>query len=181
MENLINNNSGFSAGLTGLTANGLSSSSLSEGRPSLAEVLDGEGEENLGKDEFLKLLTVQLSHQDPLKPMSNTEFISQMAEFSALEQMKNMNTTVAGLKGEFSKLSNMALIGKTVSFNDLSGELKTGLVEKVSLGGETENQTQVTIEGRSIDLDKITSVLSGENLKEKASAYEKNLSTKKIN
>ncbi len=143
-------------------------------RNNLAEVLENGGQENLGKDEFLKLLTVQLSHQDPLKPMSNTEFISQMAEFSALEQMKNMNTSVEGLKGEFAKLANMNLIGKKVAFSDLQGNLKTGLVEKINLKGETK----AVIDGGSVSIANISSIVNESHL-EKARSYENNLKTTK--
>ena len=47
----------------------------------------------LGQDQFLKLLTVQLQHQDPLEPQSNSEFIAQLATFSSLEKL----TSIEGL------------------------------------------------------------------------------------
>jgi len=48
----------------------------------------------LGRDEFLELLTIQLKYQDPLNPVSNQEFAAQLAEFSALEQMEQINGTL---------------------------------------------------------------------------------------
>ena len=49
---------------------------------------------SLGQDAFLQLLTTQLSHQDPLKPQGDTEFIAQLAQFSSLEQLTQMRGTL---------------------------------------------------------------------------------------
>lgn len=51
-------------------------------------------QDTLGRDAFLQLLTTQLSHQDPLQPQDNGEFIAQLAQFSSLEQLTSMRTTL---------------------------------------------------------------------------------------
>lgn len=76
---------------------------------------------DLGKDAFLKLLIAELSNQDPLNPMEDREFISQMATFSSLEQMQNMNKTLEGM-AESNKFSAVSYIGKAVAFTKGSGE-----------------------------------------------------------
>ena len=48
----------------------------------------------LGKDAFLKMLIAQLRHQDPLNPMDGTAFVAQLAQFSSLEQLTNLNETM---------------------------------------------------------------------------------------
>jgi flagellar basal-body rod modification protein FlgD len=54
----------------------------------------GDRTKDLGRDAFLQLLTTQLSHQDPMKPEADTEFIAQLAQFSSLEQLQGMRSTL---------------------------------------------------------------------------------------
>ena len=65
---------------------------------------------DLDKDAFLRLLTTQLANQDPLNPIEDREFIAQLAQFSSLEQMQNLNKTVGNLNDElFNSLEVMNL------------------------------------------------------------------------
>ncbi|HBD68084.1 MAG TPA: flagellar hook assembly protein FlgD, partial [Treponema sp.] len=71
----------------------------------------------LGKDDFLKLLIAQLSNQDPTSPMEDTEFIAQMAQFSTLEQMTNLNSEFDKLNTMLSSSSAYNTLGHTVDLN----------------------------------------------------------------
>ncbi len=76
--------------------------------------------DTLGKDAFLKLLIAELSNQDPLNPMEDREFISQMATFSSLEQMQNMNNTLEGI-AQVNRFNAANYIGKAVAFTKGEG------------------------------------------------------------
>ena len=84
----------------------------------------------LGKDAFLRLLTTQLSHQDPLNPTDDKEFLSQMASFSSLEQMQNLNTSFAGLD-ETMQETQKALFDTIKMFNNNYVDGHKELVEKI--------------------------------------------------
>ncbi|AIE59658.1 flagellar hook assembly protein FlgD [Bacillus methanolicus] len=89
----------------------------------------------LGKDDFLKILITQLQNQDPLNPMQDKDFIAQMAQFSTLEQMTNIEKSLENfLKSQEQNymLQASMLIGKTVTFLDSNNEEKTAVVKSVS-------------------------------------------------
>lgn len=92
---------------------------------------------NLGKDEFIKILMVQLQNQDPLSPMEDREFISQMATFSQLEQTMNMAKSIETLVNNqliSPVIQYSHMIGKTVSYYDVedSSNVVSSKVKAVS-------------------------------------------------
>ncbi len=81
----------------------------------------GGGTNELDRDAFLKLLVAQLRNQDPLNPLDNTEFTAQLAQFSALERLTNMDSKLADLVSRQDSLQNtlaLTLIGRNVEVAD---------------------------------------------------------------
>lgn len=64
--------------------------------------------QNLGKTDFLRLLVAQLNHQDPLQPMENAEFIAQLTQFSALEQLISIREAVESTALVMSRLNTLS-------------------------------------------------------------------------
>ena len=107
----------------------------------------------LGKDDFLKLLITQLSNQDPTNPMEDTEFISQMAQFSSLEQMTNMSSSFSKMAAFINSSEAAATLGKTVEL-DIGDTNVQGIVEGATRG---ENP-QILVNGMYYSMDKIRAV-----------------------
>ncbi|MBR6153275.1 MAG: flagellar hook assembly protein FlgD [Treponema sp.] len=117
-------------------------------------VVDGKTTtQSLGKDDFLKLLIVQMQNQDPTDPMDNTEFIAQMAQFSTLEQMTNLNSSFEQMSSILTSNSAVGTLGKTVQI-DLGDTTTAGVVQAVTYG----NNPQVRVGNMYYDLNKITAV-----------------------
>ncbi len=98
----------------------------------------------LGKEEFFEMLIAQLKYQDPLNPMDGTDFTAQLAQFSSLEQLSNMNTnleTVASNQLLSNQIEAINLIGKNVAAegdvietNGTSAQIVYSLEESISEG-----------------------------------------------
>jgi flagellar basal-body rod modification protein FlgD len=72
---------------------------------------------NMGKDEFLKMFLAQMEHQDPLNPMDAQEFASQLAQFSSLEQLYNLNASLEEIKAigeEQRRFEAIGMMGKEI-------------------------------------------------------------------
>lgn len=63
-------------------------------------------EAELGQDAFMKLLITQLTHQDPMRPKDDTEFIAQLATFSQLEKLTEIATSIKNLEAKFEQLTS---------------------------------------------------------------------------
>ena len=109
----------------------------------------------LGKDDFLKLLTTQLQHQDPLSPMDNMQFMSQMAQFSTLEQITNLEEEIARQTFTNQVNQSIALIGHTVDYLDADGHAAQGVAQRVAFAN---GKITVSIDGNDVAPDHITGV-----------------------
>ena len=113
-----------------------------------------EVKSELGRDDFLKILLTQLTHQDPTAPMEDKDFIAQMAQFSSLEQMTNMSQEFTKLSGMVAKGQAISLIGKTVEIAGIAGSIQ-GKVTGVS-GGDFP---QVRVNDKYYDYSQVESVI----------------------
>ena len=108
-------------------------------------------EELVSSETFLSLLVAEMTNQDPMEPTSNTEFVTQMAQFTSLQYSKDSAT--------YSK-SNYAssLVGKTVTASKMDGSkqvTKTGVVESVSKSGDSYT---IRIDGTAFDISNVTAI-----------------------
>ena len=123
---------------------------------SLGAILDGDQKvkttkddaDALGRDAFLTMLIAQMEHQDPLNPMDGTDFSAQLAQFSSLEQLFNLNDTLEGLatsmesKGQDNVLD---YIGKQITSEDNSLRLKDGQVSNGLFTLNEPSEVMITI------------------------------------
>jgi len=101
----------------------------------------------LGKDDFMKLLLAQLKNQDPLKPMDGTDFAAQLAQFSSLEQLSNMNTELKNLSVNQMTMNyaqSVNMIGKDVVTNSGNSLVVSGPTTDLNYKLATDAQS-VTI------------------------------------
>ncbi|MDD2585254.1 MAG: flagellar hook capping FlgD N-terminal domain-containing protein [Syntrophomonadaceae bacterium] len=118
----------------------------------------------LDKDDFFKLLLAELKYQDPLEPMKDREFIAQMASFSTLEQMQNLNQGFQGLSDSITKdlIPSLTLqqagsmVGRDVAYYEPNNEeVIVGTVDSVVFRG---GNPFYIINNQEISMDRITEI-----------------------
>jgi flagellar basal-body rod modification protein FlgD len=109
-------------------------------------------------DGFLRLLAAQISAQNPLEPLKDTEFVAQMAQFSQLEQTTKLSQNIEALTLSGQLAQGASLIGRTVTYLPADGsDPVTGVVERLSVepGGRA---MALVIGGVSVDARLVTGV-----------------------
>lgn len=110
---------------------------------------------SMDKDAFLNLLVTQMQYQDPLEPTNNQEFLAQMAQFSSLEQMQNLNTSFAMQQGY--DLIGKTVIGLEVNAQSLESNYITGTVDTVSL---KNGEVYIQVDGTEIPVSNVEAVVN---------------------
>lgn len=131
---------------------GLNDLSFDKNRVNKSQSSDRTVGGELGKDEFLQLLVCQMKNQDPLEPEKDTQFIAQLAQFSALEQMQNLNETAVNSQA-------FGLVGKAVVLNTKStnGSITEvqGVVDYIAVKNGT---AQLSVNGQLYSIDDLVEV-----------------------
>lgn len=112
------------------------------------------GKQVMDADDFMKLLTTQLTTQDPMNPMKDTEFISQMANFSSLEQMRSLSKSFDSFTSDQKMAAAPAYLGRQVTITNATGDV-TGVVEAIKL---SNGKPTVVVNGKTYDTNLITSI-----------------------
>jgi flagellar basal-body rod modification protein FlgD len=131
--------------------------------------------QELGKDVFLKLLVAQLRHQDPLNPQDNSAFVAQMAQFTALEQMQNLNQLLGRMLDLQAGVQAPALLDRWVTVKEEGGEQRSGRVHAVEY---TSGTPWLIVSGRRYPLEAVQRVEPADASREAVSdnvAGEKNV------
>jgi len=108
---------------------------------------------SMDKNDFLKILITQLSHQDPTQPLGDKEFIAQMAQFSSLEQITNMSEGLAKVADLVARSQALSLLGSNVDVAD-GQSVASGIVDAVT-GGD---YPQLLVNGRYYDYSQVQKI-----------------------
>lgn len=130
-------------------------SSISSTNNSGADTSSALPVKSLGEGDFLKLLATQMSSQDPMNPMTDTSFIAQMAQFTALQQSTNMSGTMTQMNSSQQILQASSMIGRTVELNNGDGTTTVGPVDGVQIQAGTPS---LIVNGQSYDLSQVTAI-----------------------
>lgn len=125
------------------------------------------GAQELGKDAFLQLLVAQIKNQSPLNPQDSSQFLSQLSQFSSLEQLQNMTTgidSLASLQAASLNTQNVEMVGKRIRYQGNEVQVTEG--KPMELRYDLDNtaaSVKVTIKNKLGGVEKVVSLSGREN------------------
>lgn len=133
----------------------LTNSSLMGNSPSLSASEAAENNSQLKMEDFLQLLTSQITNQDPLEPMKDTEFISQMANIASLEQMQQFTKGFSKFADSHVEMLAQSYLGNHVEISSNNRDV-SGVVEAVSK--LDDGSIQLVVAGETYDPSEVRRV-----------------------
>lgn len=106
--------------------------------------------DTLGQNAFLQLMVTQMQNQDPLSPTDSSQFLSQLAQFTSLEQMTNVATQEQQVSQTLSVLEAHQLLGTNVTVQNADGTTVSGSVSSIKFSDGTP---QLVVNGTAYGLD----------------------------
>ncbi len=117
----------------------------------------GGSSSSLGQNDFMKLLVTQLKNQNPLDPVTGSDFVAQLAQFSSLSGIQQMNTNFQSLLLLQGLTQGSQLIGSTITYQQSSGSMASGRVQAVTAQNGT---VSLQVNGALVPLQQVRSVNS---------------------
>ncbi|HBM81502.1 MAG TPA: hypothetical protein DD426_11835 [Clostridiaceae bacterium] len=110
------------------------------------------GRNEMSKDGFLMLLAAELQHQDPLNAGDSSQYIDQMAQFSTLEELTNLNNSIGTILNSEKFQQGSLMIGKTAMVVNSDGTYDQGIVSSVRL---EDREVDIVIGDKEYDVDNV--------------------------
>ncbi len=121
--------------------------------PAITTKVSTTGQKALGSEDFMKLLAVQFQSQDPMKPMDDTAFIAQMAQFTSLSQTQTMTAEMVKLNSSQQLAAANSFIGKQVVVDTGSGGTAAGTVSGVQV--DPTNGPQLIVGSKAYSMSSV--------------------------
>ena len=142
----------------GVSANIVDGKVVAEATPTYEQTKVGD---SLGKNAFLELLVAQMQYQDPLEPVDNTQYVSELAQFSALEEMQNVSASLDNQNA-------FGLVGKHViiAVGSSEGNVQSEIAGKVDFIQMVNGKAKLSINDNMYDLEDLEYVIGDDYLKQ---------------
>jgi flagellar basal-body rod modification protein FlgD len=113
---------------------------------------------SISQGQFFQLLLAQMQNQDPLQPMNSSDFVTQLSQFSQLQSVQQLNTTLNSFVAMQGMSQGAALIGKPVAYDPGNGQLVKGTVDSVAV--DNTGAVTLMVGGKSVALNQIRTISS---------------------